>query len=193
MIGAIISVLNLALFLGNDEYRGEFVAAAGGPSAAAQFLAQGAATALSVGRSLTSIATALGLTPAEAAASFQGIGQYPGVDRFRNITLRSGTILYAGTPGVSGFFTTGKSIARSGQDATVLFQGLQTAPQASTGAFRPAATAFEVVEDTPAAFGIVRANPQWGAGGYPQVYVPEWQSKLRPVFEIPLKNTKPVP
>jgi len=75
----------------------------------------------------------------------------------------------------------------------VLFQGLQTAPQASTGAFRPAATAFEVVEDTPAAFGIVRANPQWGAGGYPQVYVPDWQSKLRPVFEIPLKNTTPVP
>jgi hypothetical protein len=193
MIGAIASVLNMALFLGNDEYRGEFVAAAGGPAAAAQFLAQGATTALSVGRSLTSIATALELTPAEAAASFQGVGQYPGVDRFRNIGLRPGTLLYAGTPGVSGFFTTAKSVARSGQDATVLFQGLQTAPQASTGAYRPAVTAFEVVEDAPGAFGIVRANPQWGVGGYPQVYVPDWQSKLRPVFEIPLTNTTPVP
>jgi RHS repeat-associated protein len=192
-IGNVASALNLALFLGDDEYRSEFTAAAGGPAAAAQLLAQGAAAAYSVGRSLTSIAIALELTPAQAAASFQGSGQYPGVDRWRNIILRAGTVVYAGTPGVSGFFTTSKSIARSGNDAIALFEGLQVAPQASTKAYRPAVTAFIVMQDTPAAFGIVRANPQFGAGGYPQLFIPAWSSDLKPVFEIPLTNAVPFP
>jgi hypothetical protein len=71
---------------------------------------------------------------------------------------------YAGEPGVSGFFTTQRTITTAGGDAKRLFQGLQVAPS-DIGLYRPGVTAFEVIDDSPAAFGIVRANPQYGEGG----------------------------
>ncbi|WNJ97889.1 hypothetical protein RND59_17350 [Vibrio ruber] len=75
---------------------------------------------------------------------------------------------------------------RSGYNAEKLFSGLQVAPHPDYG-YRPGVTACEVMEDTPAAFGITRASPHLGEGGLPQLYVPDFQVKLRPLYSIKLE------
>ena len=124
-------------------------------------------------------------TPADFARSQQGSGAYLGIDRWRDITLKKGTIIYGGEPGQSAFYTTGSAITRVGDSATDLFQGLQVAPHPVYG-YRPAITAYEVMDDVPAAFGRTLANPQNGVGGLPQVVVPDFSKFLRPIYTAPL-------
>lgn len=183
------AVVNFALFVGDADYRNAFIASTGGPADAAKILAQDAAIIASVARSLYNIAAATRastLTAAEIARSMQGSGNYPGSDNFINITLRKGTIIYAGSPGPTGFFTSERTILLAGGDATVLFEGLQVAPRA--GLYRPGVTAYEVTQDVEAAFGLVGANPQWGRGGYPQIYLPNFEQKTRPLVTHLLDN-----
>jgi hypothetical protein len=103
---------------------------------------------------------------AEEAASWQGSPRFPSVDRWRPITLRAGTIIYAGEPGLSGFMTTESAIRKANNDAAVLFGGLQVPPR--NGLYRNGVTAFEVLEDIPAAMsralGKVCITPQNGWG-----------------------------
>jgi RHS repeat-associated protein len=184
------SALNIASFLGGgDEYRYEYVSVAGGPSAAAQFLASSGETMYKVLQSLSKIGTATGATALTSssgiARSIQSTSGYR-ADPWRDISLHPGKLLYAGEPNVSGFFTTELTITRAGGDATKLFEGLQARPY--YGQYRNGVTAFELMEECPAAFGIVRENPQYGPGGFPQVYVPNWEQKLRPVVSYPLDN-----
>ena len=44
-------------------------------------------------------AKAPGQTPSDFARSLQGSGSYPGVDRYRDISLKKGTIIYGGQCG----------------------------------------------------------------------------------------------
>ena len=190
---AILASLNLALFISSEEYRVSFVAASG-PSAAADLLAQDVNVVYNVTRSIINVGAATIATAqsaSEIARSFQGNTAYPGVDRFRDIIIKKGAIIYTGEPGVIGFFTTGKSIERAGGDATKLFEGLQVRPLEvvpGVGLYRPGVTAYEVLEDSPAAFGIVRANSQYGNGGFPQIYIPDWEQKVKPIVSYPLGN-----
>ncbi len=46
--------------------------------------------------------------------------------------------------------------------------------------------AYEVIEDTPAAFGLALTNLKNGAGGYPQVVVPSFQTSLRYLSDFAL-------
>lgn len=50
-------------------------------------------------------------------------------------------------------------------------------------------TEYVITQDTRAAFGIVRANPQYGPGGLPQLYIPNFNEVARPVVRYPLTNT----
>jgi uncharacterized Zn-binding protein involved in type VI secretion len=126
------------------------------------------------------------LTPSQEARSWQGKGDYPGVDTYRDITLKKGQVIYAGDPGQSNYYTTASAVQRSGGDAQTLFEGLQVKPHEQFG-YRPNVRAYEVTEDTPAAFGITRANPQFGEGGLPQMYVPDY-STLKPLDATPLRK-----
>lgn len=119
------------------------------------------------------------------ARSFQGQGRYPGVDRFKNITLKKGTIVYAGYPGQSAFYTTAGAMRRAGHSSTALFRGLQVAAHETKGP-RVRAAAFEVMEDTPAAFALALANRQHGPGWLPQVAVPSYMTSLRYLHDFPL-------
>jgi hypothetical protein len=119
------------------------------------------------------------------ARSYQGRGQYPGIDRFRDITLKKGTLLYAGYPGQSAFYTTASAMRRAGNSASVLFAGLQVAPHATKG-MRVRAAAYEVMDDTPAAFALAMANPRHGSGWLPQVVVPSYLTTLRFLDDFPL-------
>jgi hypothetical protein len=70
---------------------------------------------------------ALGLSCGAAAdaEAWQGKGDYPGVDKWRNITLKKGTIIYGGFPGPTAFHTTEGGMRRSGGTEKGMWEGLQ--------------------------------------------------------------------
>lgn len=116
--------------------------------------------------------------PSAVARTFQGSPKYPMVDRFRDITLKKGTIIYSGFPGQGAFYTTSSALRRAANSADALWKGLQVAKHEQF-AQRTRMAAYEVVEDTPAAFGVALANIKNGAGGYPQIVVPSYRTSLR--------------
>jgi hypothetical protein len=127
----------------------------------------------------------VGAAPSAIARSSQGTTKYPGIDRYKDITLKKGTILYSGFPGQSSFYTTTSAIRRSGNSSEVLFKGLQIKRHETKG-FRSRIAAYEVVADTPAAFGLAIANIEYGAGWLPQVVVPSYATSLKFITDLPL-------
>ena len=127
----------------------------------------------------------VGTAPSQIARSFQGTKKYPGIDRYKDITLKKGTILYSGFPGQTPFYTTVSALRRSGSSAENLFKGLQIKRHETRG-FRTRVAAYEVVADTPAAFGLAIANVEHGAGWLPQVVVPSYMNSLRFIDDLPL-------
>jgi RHS repeat-associated protein len=123
--------------------------------------------------------------PSQVARSFQGNPKYPGIDRFKDITLKKGTILYSGFPGQTAFYTTQSAIRRSALSAEHLFRGLQLMKHRELG-YRTRIAAYEVMSDSQAAFGLAIANIDHGIGWLPQVVVPSYQTSLRFIEDIPL-------
>jgi RHS repeat-associated protein len=123
--------------------------------------------------------------PSQFARSMQGNDQFPGIDRFKDIVLKKGSIIYAAFPGQGHFYTTRSAIRRVGDSALALNRGLQIAPHRSHP-LRARYAAYEVVDDTQAAFGLTIANPQYGPGWLPQIVVPSFQSSLRFLGDFPL-------
>jgi RHS repeat-associated protein len=122
---------------------------------------------------------------AELATGWQGKGAYTGVDNWRNITLADGKNVVGGLPGQSNYYTTIKGLNKSGINQVSLFEGLQVAKHPQFG-YRGQVGVYEVTGNTPAAFGTTYANPQFGAGGLPQIYIPDY-SGLRLIKTISLK------
>ena len=120
------------------------------------------------------------------ARAWQGNGAYTGVDAWRNITLKEGSYVAGGLPGQSNFYTTIKGLNRSNLSASSFSEGLQIQPHPTFG-YRGQAGIYQVTGNTPAAFGTTSANPQFGAGGIPQIFVPDF-SKLKAITTLPLKK-----
>ncbi|MEV7415596.1 ricin-type beta-trefoil lectin domain protein [Streptomyces sp. NPDC089919] len=129
---------------------------------------------------------ALTQSPMAEAQGWQGSESYPGIDSYRSITLREGDTLYGGYPGPGAYLTTPDGFALAGGDATAYYQGVQVG--AWKGTYRQFMREYTVTQNTQAAYGITEANPQYGAGGLPQVYLPNWQQVLSPVRDHPMKN-----
>ena len=55
----------------------------------------------------------------EGARSWQGKGDYPGVDNWSDTTLKKGTTVWGGAPGQSNFYTTNGVMKNVKTDATV--------------------------------------------------------------------------
>ena len=128
--------------------------------------------------------TALGA--ADMASIWQGKGTYSGVDAWRNITLKQGTEVVGGLPGQSNFYTTMSGLNRSGLNQETLWNGLQVEKNVSLG-YRPSVGIYRVTENTQAAFGSTYANPNFGGGGLPQLFVPDMK-KLELIKTVPLKK-----
>jgi hypothetical protein len=124
-------------------------------------------------------------SPSAFARSMQGNDRFPGIDRFKDISLKKGTVIYAGYPGQGHFYTTHSAIRRAGNSAFSLNRGLQIAPHRSHP-LRARYAAYEVVDDTAAAFALTIANPQYGPGWLPQIVVPSFQANLRYLGDFPL-------
>lgn len=114
-------------------------------------------------------------TAADLATAWQSNGAYPGVDAWRNITLKEGTFVAGGLPGPSNFYTTLSGLERSGLDRATLFQGLQVGPNIQFG-YRSQVGIYAVPYDMSAAFGTTYANPMYGTGGLPQIFIPDYQN-----------------
>jgi hypothetical protein len=115
--------------------------------------------------------------PSDIASGWQGYGKYPSVDRYRDIELKPGKIIYRGEPNGTEYFTTKSAIIRSGKDADKVYTGLQVEKHPIHG-YRGVMQGYLVNEKVDAAFSITKANPQFGEGGLPQVFVPNIEQLL---------------
>ena len=121
--------------------------------------------------------------PSEIAQSWQGGFPYIGVDKYKNITLKKGKVIYVGDPYPTGYATTKSALDRIDGDARKLFEGLQVKPYwedgMSAAEYRGKMMAYEVTEEIDVAFGITKANPQFGEGGLPQMFIPDFNNLLK--------------
>jgi len=123
---------------------------------------------------------------AAEAAGWQGSGYYPGVDSWRNITLRDGAIVAGGLPGPSSFYTTISAVESVGYNKIALWDGLQVYNNPNYG-FRNQVGIYKVMGYTPAAQGTALSNIANGAGGLPQYYIPTFKTNLYLLNTIDLK------
>lgn len=111
-----------------------------------------------------------------AARAYQGSTPYLGVDRWSGTVLRAGTRLEAGFPGLSGFVVPGGSLDDVGRSSATFAEGAQVGSW--KGTYRETGIGFAVTTDVPAATGTARANPQFGAGGQEQHFVPSFTERV---------------
>lgn len=150
------------------------------------------------------------LTPAERAASWQGKGNYPGVDKYMDIKLKKGDKIFILESEYeiehnihSGYATNLKTVVTSDYDSKILSRKLQIKPYYNDAEdplyayYRNYITKYTINDDfLDVAFGEqTLANIQFGEGGAPQYYIKkidELISKgcLQRGKCIKLKNTK---
>lgn len=126
-------------------------------------------------------------SPSEIAKSWQGAGKYPGVDRYKDITIKQDKIIYRGEPNGTEYFTTKSALERSGYDANNLFEGLQVEKNLVHG-YRSEMQGYKATIDLEAAFGLTKANPQFGKGGLPQIFIPDANDLIQKGYLIPVEN-----
>ena len=122
-------------------------------------------------------------SPSEIAQSWQGNFPYVGVDKYRNITLKKGKVIYVGEPYPTGYATTKSAVNRIKGDSRKLFEGLQVKPYWEDGMaaaeYRSKMMAYEIIEDRNVAYGVTKANPQFGDGGLPQMFIPDFNELVK--------------
>ena len=123
---------------------------------------------------------------AREAASWQGKGVCSGVGKWREIELKNGTKVIGGLPGQSEFYTTQRGFFRTNGIKTELWEGLQVKASPQFG-YRPQVGVYKVISNSEAAFSITKANPQYGPGGLPQIYIPDYKTNLELMEVIDLK------
>ncbi len=123
----------------------------------------------------------------KAAIMQQGNKLYPGVDKYTNVTLKKGTVIYRGEPNGTGFFTTKDAIVNSDYNKQRIFEGLQVRKNPQFG-YRSKMTGYVLNEDINVAYGKALANPQYGKGGLPQFFVPNDKELINSGKLVPVEN-----
>ena len=124
------------------------------------------------------------LSPSEIARSWQGTSKYPGIDNYSDIIVKKGERIYRGEPNGTEYFTTRAAIEQCGREATAIFEGLQVEKNPIYG-YRGTMQGYIVSEDIKVAYGLAEANPQFGKGGLPQLFVPNVQELIDQKILIP--------
>lgn len=121
-----------------------------------------------------------------AARSWQGQGDYIGVDNWTVVECPAGTKFYGGLPGQSAFYCPENALNNSNFLKSNYWQSLQVKAHPQYG-YR--STVGEYVCATPIKVAVSKctANPQFGAGGSWQFYVHDFQNQLSLIKEIPLQ------
>ena len=92
-----------------------------------------------------------------------------------------------GEPGQSNFYTTDSVMNIAGDDATQLYQGIQVG-KGSYPQFRAGMTQYEVMQDMTVGYSKALANPQFGIGGFDQLFIPNYESVLQPILTRIMQN-----
>jgi hypothetical protein len=118
--------------------------------------------------------------------SWQGSGNYPGIDKWEIFEIPAGTKLYGGLPGQSEFYSIEKSLMDANFDKIDYWKSLQVSPHPQFG-YRTKIGEYTVNSNTKVAISITLANPTHGNGGAWQVFVGDFTNKLTFIKEIQLK------
>ncbi|PHV06055.1 hypothetical protein CSQ96_16565, partial [Janthinobacterium sp. BJB412] len=123
-----------------------------------------------------------GINPSAEARAWQGEGDYPGIDNYKNKVIKKGAVLYALThpkqTTTPSYFTNGKSLASANWRTDKITALLQVKSSLTIpGAYAPRnqVRKFIVNRDICVATGITAANGQYGSGGGHQFFIPENQ------------------
>lgn len=106
----------------------------------------------------------------------QGDDRYPGVDAWRNEQAVAGDRVWFGAPGISGFGVLEGDLMDVGYDAQAYNEGVQARPL--DGEYRPQLQCYEFTRSCDIAVGTTESNPQYGAGGFEQCFVPDVQARF---------------
>ena len=126
--------------------------------------------------------------PALQASQWQGSAMYPGVDEWHNTFLTKGSYVWGGSPGQGHFYTTNSVMRSVGNDATMLYNGLQVARTEAFPLYRPGMTLYEVTNTIPVAYSKALANMQYGIGGFEQYYIDNYNNVLKPILTRIMTN-----
>ena len=136
--------------------------------------------------------------PVAGARSFQGRPPYAGVDDWAPAWADRGLRFSGGWPGPSRFNVPEHAVEGLGGDAQRYYEGVQVASRATDGGtatYRGGMRTYQVDEPFPVAVSIAQHNPQFGAGGLPQYFLPDELPALldsghvRLVDETPMSGT----
>lgn len=116
------------------------------------------------------------------------------MDTYTDKIYQKGSILYAGEPFPTGYFTTKEALDNIGVDAHKAFEGLQVKPYWEKGMpnaiFRDKMVGYELKVDINAANGIAKSNPQFGLGGLEQIFMPDLKELINNKYLKRLPQTK---
>lgn len=128
------------------------------------------------------------LSPAQQARSWQGQGDYPGVDDYQDVILYPGQLLVRGEPNGTQYFSNFNAFIMAAEDAEEFFEGLQVRKHPQYG-YRSAVQLFMVQkENIMAAYSLTLANPQFGEGGSAQYFIPNPQELIDAGVLVPIKK-----
>ncbi|MFZ3288153.1 MAG: RHS repeat-associated core domain-containing protein, partial [Telluria sp.] len=130
-----------------------------------------------------------GKDPAAAARTWQGKGEYPGVDSYTNMVLKKGTILYTLYPYSSqasqnisamfpNYYVTNHSVLAAAGSIESYHERTQVAPgkdpiSGTPRPYRQKLRVFRVKQDICVAKGKALENSTHGSGGATQYFVPD--------------------
>ncbi len=117
--------------------------------------------------------------------SWQGEGDYPGVDDWFAVNINTGSVVLGGLPGQSAFYSILKTYTLSKGNIEKYWKMLQVKPHAQFG-YRPIIGSYVVNFSTNVVISKTLANPQFGEGGGWQLYIRGYDSVLTKFAETPL-------
>lgn len=94
-------------------------------------------------------------------------------------------------PGQSPYYTTMNGFESTGGTAVGYYDGLQIKPNFDNSAYPPYrndVTIYKVSSDVLVGAGTTLANPQFGVGGVGQMFIPNFENVLIPLYSIPFKR-----
>ncbi len=120
--------------------------------------------------------------------SWQGQGDYPGVDDWTTAKIPGNFDLYGGLPGQSEYYTISKTISDSDTIMVDYWESLQVKAHPQFG-YRSMVGVFDIINDSiVVAISKTLANSQYGAGGAWQIYVGNFNEVLQANDTIYLKQ-----
>jgi hypothetical protein len=120
--------------------------------------------------------------------SWQGQGDYPGVDDWTTAKIPGNFDLYGGLPGQSEYYTISQTITDTDTIVVDYWESLQVKAHPEFG-YRTMVGVFDIKNDSiVVAISKTLANPQYGAGGAWQIYVGNFDEVLLVLDTIYLKQ-----